>query len=115
MLLQFVDTTELCAQFGSSMFNSNGAVPIGPNVVPLTVFTVKGFLIMLTLSESFLTIYCNLHEHLVLVSNRAVMLLKVICFHGCSRFLAFMSQKQFSIHVPVYSYPVSLSEIKYQN
>ena len=54
------------------MFNSNGAILIDPDVVPLAVFTFKGFLIILTLSEYFLNIGCNMHEHLAPVSNRAV-------------------------------------------
>ena len=54
------------------MFNSNGAIPIGPNVAPHAVFTFKGNLIMLILSDNFLNICCDLHEHVAPVSNRAV-------------------------------------------
>ena len=59
-------------KFWLSMFNSNGGIPIGPNVAPLAVFNFKGFLIMLTLSEILLNICCDIHEHVAPVANRAV-------------------------------------------
>ena len=47
--------------------------PIGPNVAPLAKLTFKGFFIMLTLSETFWNICCDMHEHVAPVSNRAVL------------------------------------------
>ena len=54
------------------MFNSNEAIPIGPNIAPLVVFTFKGFLIILNLSEIFMNTCCDMHEHVPPVSNRTV-------------------------------------------
>ena len=47
-------------------------MPIGPKVAPLTVFTFKGLLIMLILSEILMNICWDMHEHVVPVSNRDV-------------------------------------------
>ena len=54
------------------MFDSNGTIPVGPNIASLAVFTFKGSSIMLALSEICLNICCDMHEHVVPVSNRAV-------------------------------------------
>ena len=43
-----------------------------PNVAPLTVFTFKGFLIILFLSAIFLNTCCEINEHVTPVLNRAV-------------------------------------------
>ena len=63
---------KLCTKFWLSMFDSNGTIPIGPNVAPLAVFTFKSFLIILTFSENFLNICCDIHEQAAPVSNRAI-------------------------------------------
>ena len=68
----FVHTMKLCAKFWSSMFNSNGAIPINPNVTPLAVFTFEGFLLMLTISVNFMNICWDMHEHVAAVSNKVV-------------------------------------------
>ena len=54
-----VHTTMLCIKLWSSIFKYNGAIPIGPNVASLTVFTLNGFLIMLILYAIFLKICCE--------------------------------------------------------
>ena len=54
------------------MLHSSGAIPIGPNVAPFAAFTFKDFLITLALSKIFLNIHCDMHEHVLPVSNRAV-------------------------------------------
>ena len=68
----FVHTMKLCAIVQSSKLNSSGVIPIGPNVAPHAVFTSKGFLIMFILPEIFLNGFCDIHEHVVPVSNRAI-------------------------------------------
>ena len=60
-----------CTKVWPSMFNSNVAIPIGLNVALLVVFTFKGFLIMLTLSEIFQNICHDIHEHVAPVSYRS--------------------------------------------
>ena len=45
----FTHTTKLFVKICSSIFKSHGAIPIGPNVAPLRVFTFNGFIIRLIL------------------------------------------------------------------
>ena len=39
-----VHTINLCVKLCSSIFKSNGSIPIGPDVAPLAMFTFNGFL-----------------------------------------------------------------------
>ena len=68
----FVHLSKLFTKYWSSMFNYDGAIPIGPNVALLAVFTFKGFWIMFPLSELLLNICCDMHKHVAPVSNRTV-------------------------------------------
>ena len=42
------------------------------SIIPLAVFTFKYCLIMLTFSEIFSNNFCDMHEHAIPISNRAV-------------------------------------------
>ena len=59
-------------KFCSSIFKSNGAIPTGPNVALLAVFTFNSFLIRLISSAIILNTFCKKNEQLAPVSNRAV-------------------------------------------
>ena len=69
---KLVHTIKLCVKFCSSIINFRGAIPIGPNVALLAIFTFNSFLIRLILSVIFLNTCYEIHEHVVIVSNRAV-------------------------------------------
>ena len=47
-------------------------MPIGPKVVQLAVFTHSVYLIMSTLSEIFVKCWYKVEEHVVPVSNKAI-------------------------------------------